>query len=48
MKNAELGRRRLPAALIAGGGLVYNVLILIAAWALPLCIDLICRLVRFL
>ena len=47
LKNADLGRRRLPAALIAGFGIAYDFAILAATWALPLCIDLICRLIRF-
>lgn len=47
LKNADLGRKRLPAALIVGFGLLYDFAILIAAWGLPLYIDLVCRIVRF-
>lgn len=47
LKNADLGGKKLSAALIVGTGLIYDCAILAATWALPLYIDLVCRILRF-
>ena len=47
LKNADLGKRKLSASLFCGLGLLYDFGILAAAWALPLYIDLVCRLIRY-
>lgn len=43
LKNAEIGRRRLPAALICGLGLVCDLALTFALWAMPLYIVLVER-----